>query len=507
MSAEIRAIRSVCVAGAGIVGLSAAVAFARALPDVAVSILETPADPAALADLVPGSLPAIHLFHAAIGLDELELVRAGVATHLLATRFDNWSADGKSWFHFFGEAGLPSADVPFHQIWERVRRRRGAAPYHDYAAAAVLAAAGRFVHPSEDLASPLASFLYALRLDPVRYRARLDQAAARLPRMTAGIAGVERAGEGGIAGLVLTDGRRVEADLFLDCTGPSARLLSVLDQGFEAWDDWLPCDRFLPFEEGPREPTPCDVVTGEANGWSWRSPLPDRTLGGRIWSSAFEGGGEGGVPLAPGRRTPWVRNVLAIGDAAVALDPLHFANLHLAQSGILRALELLPGRDCHPVELAEYNRRTAQETERVRDFLALHYLRSGRVNSPFREAMARRAPPASLGRTLQQYGRRARLPFFEEESFDRHSWAAALAGLGVLPEDGDAIAAGIDLDRAAAAMTQLAARLRALPDRFPPYHALLARMKAAPPAPGRRNAAIGPGGEDPASARLRRGWP
>jgi tryptophan halogenase len=507
MSAETRAIRSVCVAGAGIVGLSAAIAFARALPDVAVSIVETPVDPAALADLVPGSLPAIHLFHAAIGLDELELVREGIATHLLGARFDNWSADGALWFHVFGEAGLPSADVPFHQIWGRVRRLRGAEPYHHYSAAALLAAAGKFVHPSEDLASPLAGFLYALRLDPALYRARLDRAAAGLPRMTAGIADVERAGDGGIASLVRTDGRRVEADLYLDCTGPPARLRSVLDQGFEAWGDWLPCDRFLALEEGPRAPTPCDVVTGEANGWSWRSPLPDRTLGGRLWSSAFEAGGEGGIKLVLGRRTPWVGNVLALGDAAVALDPLHFANLHLAQSGILRALELLPGRDFNPVELAEYNRRTAQETARVRDFLALHYLRSGRADTPFWAAMARRTPPDSLDRTLEQFGRRARLPFFEEESFDRHSWAAALAGLGVAPEDGDALAAGIDLDRAAAAMTQLAAGLRALPDQLPPYHALLARMKAAPPAPGRRNAAIGPGAEDAASSRLRRGWP
>lgn len=507
MSAEARAIRSVCVAGAGIVGLSAAIAFARALPEVAVSIVETPADPAALADLMPGSLPAIHLFHAAIGLDELELVRTGVATHLLGARFDHWSVDGQSWFHVFGEAGLPSADVPFHQIWERVRRLRGAAPYHQYAAAAVLAAAGKFVHPSEDPASPLARFLYALRLDPVRYRARLDQAAAGLPRLAAGIADVERDGGRGIAGLILADGRRVEADLFLDCTGPAARLLSVLDQGFEAWGDWLPCDRFVAFEEGPRAPTPCDLVTGEASGWRWSSPLPDRTLGGRLWSSAFEAGDEGGVPLVPGRRTPWVGNVLALGDAAVSLDPLHFANLHLAQTGILRALELLPGRNCNPVELAEYNRRTAQETARVRDFLALHYLRSGRTDTPFWAAMAQRKPPAGLGRTLEQFGRRARLPFFEEESFDRHSWAAALAGLGVVPEEGDAIAAGIDLDRAEAAMAQLAASLRGLPDRLPPYGALLTRMKEAPPAPGRRNAAIGPAAEDAAASRLRRGWP
>jgi len=482
MTPEARAIRSVCVAGAGIVGLSAAVAFARALPGVQVSILETPADPAALADLRPASLPAIHRFHAAIGLDELELVRAGIATHLLGTRFDNWSASGESWYHVFGEAGLPAGDVPFHAIWQRARREGAAAPFHCYAAAAALAAAGTFVHPSEDPASPLGSFLYALRLDPTRYRARLAQAASGLALERGEIAGIERAKDGGIARLILADGRRFEADLFLDCTGPSARLLSTLEPRFEPWDEWLPCDRVVLSEDEAVAPSACDVVTAGENGWSWRSPLPDRTLVGHVYSAGFGGEAEGEVHLAPGRRpSPWVHNVLALGDAAVAVDPLHGANLHLAQSAILRALELLPGRDCSPVELNEYNRRTGQETIRVRDFAALHYLRSGRGDTPFWAAIALRKPPESLARTLEQFERRGRLPLFDEESFDQHSWAAALAGLGVVPNGVDAVTAGIDLDRASAAMEKMAADLRTLPDRFPPYGELLAKMQAAPP--------------------------
>ena len=45
MIPEGRSIRSICVVGAGIVGLSAALAFSRALPDVRVRLIATPPDP------------------------------------------------------------------------------------------------------------------------------------------------------------------------------------------------------------------------------------------------------------------------------------------------------------------------------------------------------------------------------------------------------------------------------------------------------------------------------
>ena len=176
------------------------------------------------------------------------------------------------------------------------------------------------------------------------------------------------------------------------------------------------------------------------------------------------------MSIRPGRRPqPWTRNVLALGDASVTLDPLHGAGLHLAQTAILRALDLLPGRDCHSIELREYVRQTGQETIRVRDFLALHYLRSGRSEGPFWRAASTGRVPDTLAHTLQQFESRGRLPFYEEESFTPHSWSAVLHGMGVLPEAMDPVAAGVDPKTAAAAMQRLAAKLAELSSRLPAY--------------------------------------
>lgn len=489
-----RAIRSVAVLGGGIVGLSAAAAFARALPGLAITVIETPPDPAALADRLPGSAAAIHLFHERIGMPEGELLRSGAATPRLALRFEHWSADGGPWLYFEGECGLAMDGLPFHQIWARARRAGRARPWHLYAAAGALAEARRFALPEQDSRSPLSTYDYALRLDPERYRAILAALAdhLRVTRTAGNLAGIGRREDGGIAALNLADGRRIPADLFLDCAGPAAPLLSILDDGFEDWGESLPCDRVLLGGAPEAPPDPTDLFAALGAGWRFAAGR----FAGFAYASKAAGDGKarqafasaGGVheaekvTLRPGRRRqPWRHNVLALGDAAVAVDPLHWASLHLAHLGILRALELLPGRDCHPLELAEYNRRIAQETGRWRDFLALHYLRGPRRGEFWQEASRRRSPP-DLARTLRLFESRGRLPFYEDD-LARESWLTALLGLGLLPARTDPVAAGADPTAAEAGMGRLLARFAELPAQVPPYPDYLARLIANAPRP------------------------
>jgi tryptophan halogenase len=212
-------------------------------------------------------------------------------------------------------------------------------------------------------------------------------------------------------------------------------------------------------------------------GLCYASAITGDARARRVFASEASVEAAEAVAIRPGRRPqPWVRNVLALGDAAVALDPLQATNLHLAHNAILRALELLPGRDCHPLELAEYNRRTAQETMRVRDFLSVHYLRSGRTKGEFWEKMRSHPLPESLGHTLEQFERRGRIPFYEEEVFAKESWHAVLLGMGLFPRHIDPIAAGVRPEDGAAFMQRTAEGLAGLPERLPAYSDYLAQM-------------------------------
>lgn len=469
---EERAIRSIAVAGGGIVGLSAAIAFARALPMSAITLLDIAPDASALADRLPTAQPSVGRFHALIGLDELELVRSGIATHHLGTIFEDWPIARGPWVHAFGNYGKPADGIPFDRIWIRAQRLGEALPYDRYSMGAALTRAGKFAHPSADPNSVTSRFLYGLRLDPKAYRERLRaQAQTSNVRFVEGdIAEIER-GAGVISGMALADGTQVEADLFVDCTGPSAQLISLLDDSFEDWSRWMPFDRLLLSEEpGGAVPAPANRARATDEGWSAEWPLQ-----GRLLRADLRIGGEG-APIVRGRRLrPWVGNVLAVGDSATALDPLHGMNLELAQQAILLALELLPGRDFNPVETQEYNRRAEQLTRRVRDFVALHYLCSGRTDGVWAD-FATRDPPDSLAHTIDQFEYRGRLPFHEDEIVTRDSWTAALIGMGVLPTHADPQSEVVPLEKAVPAMRQLARGIDEAVARAPRYSDYLARM-------------------------------
>ncbi|MEG8024530.1 tryptophan 7-halogenase [Sphingomonas aurantiaca] len=252
-------IRSIAVLGAGIVGLSAAIAFARVLPGLAVTVIETPDDPAALTDHLAGTLPSIAEFHDRIGLRERDLLAAG-ATHRLGTRLSDWRADGVPLVLAHGERGGAIAPGTFHQHWLNARRAGKTAAFDAFSVPATLAAADRFVHPSDDPRSPISGFGYAWRLDPPRYRDLLRALARHIGIIPVpGVyAGVERGSDGHVATLLLADGRCVATDLYLDCSGPAAPLRSALDTQWDDWRRWLPVDRLLLGAAPARVATPTD---------------------------------------------------------------------------------------------------------------------------------------------------------------------------------------------------------------------------------------------------------
>ena len=243
-----------------------------------------------------------------------------------------------------------------------------------------------------------------------------------------------RSDDGSIEALVLADGQRVEADLFVDCSGPAAPIRSRIGDGFDDWSGWLLCDRIVVEAGEPKpEPSPIDEVTAIAAGWSWRSQSPSATVTGRVFSSAHGNDSDGAIRIRQGRLSePWVRNCVAIGDAAVMVEPLEWTNLHLAHSQIDRLVSMMPDTGFAPVELAEYNRQCNAEADRVRDFLCMHYV-TARRGEPFWKDASAVEPPPSLAHTLSLFAERGRLPYYEEETFARDSWLAVLLGQGVLP--------------------------------------------------------------------------
>jgi tryptophan halogenase len=206
-----------------------------------------------------------------------------------------------------------------------------------------------------------------------------------------------------------------------------------------------------------------ECVTATAQGWRWASA----TQQGAVYSAAHSHREDAAIRFEAGATLePWRHNVVAIGDAAVTIEPLEWGNLHLAHSAIDRLISMLPAGAPHPLEAAEYNRQTLAEARRVRDFVLLHYVTARRAGA-FWHDVTSAEPPDSLAHTLRLFRQRGRLPFYEEETFDRDGWLSVLFGQGVLPRRIDPLADAVPPARAADAMVRhrdrIAQAVRPLP--------------------------------------------
>ncbi|HEX4736530.1 MAG TPA: tryptophan halogenase family protein [Allosphingosinicella sp.] len=475
MSGRAASIRSVVVAGGGIAGWSTAAALSKRLPALSVTVVPIPPPPDALADRIGSTLPSIGEFHSDIGLTEADtVVRAG-SSFRLGTWFEGWAEDRPPYVHAYGEYGKPFGTASFHHHWVRAAALGRAESFDSFSAAASIARAGRFTHPRNEPGSPLAGFGYGLAINPARYREMMRAYARHLgaAEREGEIGEVRLRGEDGfVEALRFTDGGELPADLFVDCTGPARRIRSALDERFEDWAAWLPCDRILFADAPPPAELPSlDKAVAAGAGWRWESASPLRTSHGLVYASSHLSDGkaeralrvatgveanEAPVTLRSGRLAePWFKNCVAIGDAAVAVEPLEWTNLHLAHNAIDRLVSMMPDRDCGAVELWDYNRQANAEADRVRDFLVLHYVASRRSEPFWRDAAAAK-PPASLAHTLALFQERGRLPYYEEETFSRDSWLAVLLGQGLIPRRTDPL---IDIVAPAAA-DQAMARMR-----------------------------------------------
>lgn len=492
-------ITEIVVAGGGITGLSAAALLKRRIPGANVVIVGgPPAD--ALSERIGTTLPSVVGFHGDMALDEANVLSTG-ASFRLGTMFDGWNAGLPSYVHAYGEVGRPFGSTSFYLHWVRAAKLGRVEPFETYSPAAMLARGNRFVHPQSGTDSPLSSFEYGLNLDPVRYSELLRAYCRHLGviELPGAVADVRLDGETGfVDALLLDDGSSVAGHLFVDCTGAAARVRSRLDDRFEDWSQWLPCDRVLVAEAQPTvEPRVLDRAVAHSAGWRWESSSRALAQHGLVYasghlsdskaervlrgSSTIEASAEP-IAFRSGRRSqPWLRNCVAVGDAAVTIDPLEWTGLHLAHSALDRLISKMSDRDCSPVELWDYNREAAAEAERARDFVALHYCTADRPKDDFWRAAAAVEPPASLNHTLSLWRERGRLPIYEEETFTRHSWAAVLLGQGVLPRRVDPLIDIFAPEQSDRAMAQIRETVASMVPQLPTQGAYLRQIQAARP--------------------------
>ena len=494
-------IENIVIVGGGTAGWMAAAALSRALgAHVAITLVES-------ADILTvgvgeATIPPIIDFLRFLDIDEDDFVARTNATFKLGIEFAGWSAPGARYMHPFGKYGFDMEGVAFHHYWHKLRAGGDPHALEDYSLETLAARAGKFTRPLAIERSPLAHIAYALHFDAglVAKYLRGYAVAKGVRRIEANVTNVrQRAVDGFIEAVELDKGDSLAGELFIDCTGFGGLLIErTLNAGYDDWSHWLPCNRAVAVPcaaDGP--PLPYTQARAHSAGWQWRIALQNRIGNGHVYCSTYMSDDEAaaillanldGAPLADprqltfttGRRKrPWVKNCVALGLASGFLEPLESTSIHMIQSALMRLIAFFPAPGFAAENTAEYNRRTCEEYEYIRDFLILHYNATQRHDSDFWNFCRTRENPDSLNEKIALFRATGHVAFREEELFVAKNWIAVMTGQGIIPERHHPLADMIGAQEVARRLAGMRATIATSADYMPSHAQFIAEHCAA----------------------------
>ena len=452
-------ISKIVIVGGGTAGWMTAAALSRVMggiPGFSIQLVESEA--IGTVGVGEATIPQIAGFNRLLGVDEMEFVRETHATYKLGIEFVDWVREGHSYIHPFGSFGIDMLGVEFRHFWLRGHEFGADDPIESYSIAAMAAKAGRFDWPRPDRPrSPISKLAYAFQFDAGRYARFLRRFAeeAGVVRIEGQVVDIAQDAESGfLTSLTLANGKEIEGELFIDCSGFRSLLLGqTLGVPFIDWSNWLACDSAVAVPcalAGRNEPL--TRSTARPAGWQWRIPLQHRIGNGHVFASNYMDRDQatsillenldGEVLAEPrhltftaGRRAlAWDKNVVALGLSAGFLEPLESTSIHLVQSGIARLLTLFPDSDFSELEMARFNAETEKEYRDIRDFLVLHYKATERDDTEFWRYCRNLEAPDGLAEKIAMFRSSGRIFREENELFTEESWLAVMLGQGIFPE-------------------------------------------------------------------------
>lgn len=459
-------IRTIVIVGGGTAGWMAAAALARNLGRH-LKIVLVESEDIGTVGVGEATIPPIKLFNAMLGLDEAEFLRETRGTYKLGIAFKDWGGLGEDYFHPFGVYGLKSELGHFLQFWLRMKAAGEVESIDSYSLCTLAARQGCMGRQTDNPNDVMSNFGSAYHFDAGLYARFLRHyseqlGAVRIEGMISEVA--QHTETGFVTGVRLNDGRTIEGDLFIDCSGFRGLLIEqTLSTGYENWSHWLPCDRAvaMPCEHGTHDTHGAPVIrpyttsTAREAGWQWHIPLQHRVGNGYVYCSHFIDDDKAietlrghleGKPLAEpnrlkfvtGRRRKfWNKNVVALGLASGFIEPLESTSIHLIQSGINKLLMHFPDRTFAPANIEAYNRRQHLDYERIRDFIILHYHATSRQDSELWRYTRSMEIPDTLAHKIAVFRERGTFANAAEEMFTPTSWMAVMMGQGIMPQSYD----------------------------------------------------------------------
>jgi len=369
-----------------------------------ISLVESPDVPRV--GVGEATIPNINHILRVIGIDEVEFMKRVDGTFKQSIRYVNWLHNNGDYYHHPFSRFRPSPIDFSARNWLMSDR---SIPFTETVSAQPIICELGLSPKMLDGGTPEAPLTYAFHMNALKFADYLTELATAkgVAHYVDHVVDVEMSDNGNIEAVRTKEGLRLEADLFIDCTGFAAILIEK-KLGVE-WVDcsqWLLCDRAItmhvPYDKHyPGFVRPYTTATALSAGWVWDIPLQDKRSLGYVHSSAFLGDADAErelrlfegphadefdartVNFKVGHRTKaWVKNCVAIGLAGGFIEPLESTGLYLSDLAAVILTEHFPRDDMAPMAW-RFNRTMANRFYEILDFINMHYCLSRRTDTEF----------------------------------------------------------------------------------------------------------------------------
>lgn len=473
-------INSLIICGGGLASWMSAAALSQNLPPtIQITVIDTPHIDAA--DIFYGTVtnPSAYSFFLNLGLTEADLVQRTQSSFSYGTQYENWGLTGASWVQCFHNPFPNWNGVPFaHHISAKNQN------LEHYLVSAQAAIEGKFAHPPADknIALSSAEYGYHVKVSDITQIMKKLAVTRGVKCVSQDISSVESLG-GNITGLILDNGEKLSADLYIDSSGPKAQLISALETA------GLNVSRKLAAlyseHDSAQLGPPLRRVSSHDFGWQSVTPLQ----GVDAVMTVFEAKSEEDARHAHPSETPshceislghrnkaWSGNCVALGHAAAVTEPSSPAPIMLLQMDIERLMGLIPVTADFSIEAKIFNESYRTDVENIGLFNAALYPLEGLSQTPYWSAAKSEGMTTKLNRKLKQFLSRGLLVSYDLEPFNNEDWTILHHGIGRTPQRKDTFAALSDPEKISQKLRNKAKSIQEIVAKMPPHHIYMAKF-------------------------------
>jgi tryptophan halogenase len=405
---------SIAIVGGGSAGWMAAAYLSKVLVDVKVTLIESAKIPTV--GVGEATTPMIHNFLAELGFTSPDQWMPDCdATYKTGILFENWFEKGDWYWHPFELLDYVDDQTHIGHCW-LTKHADPSGGYRDRRSFADQFFPSTTLNVANNR-MPLYANLLAYHFDAAKFGKLLQSVSPRVVHVIDEVLDVPVDEQGNIAGLVTAEHGKIEADLYVDCTGFRRQLIGKADpaQQFQSWSKALFNDRAfvvrIPYGEGAKleeKMHPYVKASAQSAGWIWSIPLFDRMSHGYVYSSSFLSDAEAEKEMEQYCGTErfnksavkmqvrfmtgklpnlWAKNCVAIGLAGGFVEPLESSGLAITQVGIDWLASMLDARYYDDRIVNRYNMHLDKFYLDIIHFITAHYAFTSREDTKYWKAV------------------------------------------------------------------------------------------------------------------------